>query len=326
MPQQKIIGRLENMPKSIFVNRESESSTLLSTLTSLVATAILLVSFATETVQAQYGGHNLLGDFGLMAGSQAPQGRYAGVFIPYYRTDTIKGGKGQEIETQSTLDVFGVMPFVTWVTDVEILGGNYGGLVAVPFLNLGVEVSRFDLETGNFGLGDIYVQPVNIGWHAEQADFLLSYAFTVPVGDYDIDANDNLGLGMWSHEFALGTSVFLDEAHSWHASAAGFFETHTGKRDLDIDVGNILTLEGGVGKSLSSGTSFGLSGYAQWKLTDDQGTDIPLFLQGQKDRIFGLGPELVLLQGGLTIRYFVEFGGRATLEGNNLVIALALPF
>ena len=131
---------------------------------------------------------------------------------------------------------------------------------------------------------------------------------------------------MWSHELVLGTSLFLDDAHSWHVSALSSYETHTNKRDIDIDVGTILSLEGGLGKTFPSATSIGLSGYAQWKLTDDTGADIPLLLQGQKDRIFGLGPEFGLLQGGLTIRYFFEFGGRTTLEGNNLVIALALPF
>lgn len=308
------------------MNRTVKSNFTSRHLVYFVGAAILMLFLRVEMVQAQYSGHNLLGDFGLMAGSQPPQGRYAGVFFPYYRTDTIKGGQGQRIETQTTLDVFGVMPFVMWVSDVKFLGGSYGGLVAVPFLNLGVELSRFDLETGNFGLGDIYIKPFNLGWHTERADFLISYAFTAPVGEYEADANDNLGLGMWSHEVSLGTSVFLDEEHSWHASAISTYETHTNKRDLDIDVGNILILEGGLGRTFPTGTSLGLSGYAQWKITDDNGADIPLLLQGQKDRIFALGPEFVLLQGGLTIRYFFEFGGEATLEGNNLVIALALPF
>jgi hypothetical protein len=307
-------------------NRETEPSSVFDNLVCLGVALLLILSLQTERVQAQYSGHNLLGDFGLMAGSQAPKGRYAGVFFPYYRTGTVKGSQGQGIETQSTLDVFVLMPFAAWVTDVEILGGSYGGLVAIPFVDLGLELPRFDLEKGNFGLADIYVQPFNLGWHTEQADFLISYAFTAPVGEYEADANDNLGLGMWSHEFGFGTSVFLDQAHSWHASAMGFYEIHTGKRDLDIDVGDIFTLEGGFGKTFSRGTSIGLSGYAQWKVTDDEGTDIPVLLRGRKNRIFGLGPELVVLQGGLTIRYFVEFGGRTIFEGNNLLIALALPF
>ncbi len=311
---------------SLAANRESERSSVFSALVRLAAALLVILSLQTEMAQAQYGGHNLLGDFGLMAGSQLPKGRYAGVFFPYYRVHTVKGSEGQSMETQRTLDVFMLMPFVTWVTDFKVLGGSYGGMVAVPFANLGLELPRLDLDTGNFGLADIYVQPINLGWHTVQADFILSYAFDAPVGEYSADANDNIGLGIWSHEFGLGTSVFLNQEHSWHASAIGFYETHTGKRDLDINVGDIFTLEGGFGRTFSTGTSVGLSGYAQWKVTDDEGTDIPLLLLGQKDRIFGLGPELVLLQGALTVRYFFEFGGRTTLEGHNLIVALAFPF
>ncbi len=77
---------------SLPVNRESERSSVFNNLVCLVAALFLILSFQTEMAQAQYGGHNLLGDFGLMAGSQVPKGRYAGVFFPYYRTDTVKGG------------------------------------------------------------------------------------------------------------------------------------------------------------------------------------------------------------------------------------------
>ena len=244
-----------------------------------------------ELAHAQYSGHNLLGDHGLRSGSQAPVGRYAGAFFPYYRTGTVKLGDGSTVDTESTLDVFGVMPFVNIVSDVQILGGDLSVLAAVPFVNLGVEVSRFDLDTGNFGLADVYIQPFGLGWHTDRADFITSYAFTAPVGDYTAGDNDNLGLGMWSHEFNAGTSVFFDEDQSWHASSLFSYETHTRKRDVDIDVGDIVTLEYGIGKTLPSLTSIGLVGYAQWKVTGDSGTDIPLLLRGLKNRVFGIGPE-----------------------------------
>ena len=104
---------------------------------------------------------------------------------------------------------------------------SYGGLMAVPFANLGLELARFDLDEGTFGLGDIDVQPFNLGWNTEGADFITWYAFTAPVGRYAVDANDNIGLGMWSHELGLGSSLFFDDARSWHASVLGTFEMHS---------------------------------------------------------------------------------------------------
>ena len=50
-----------------------------------------------------------------------------------------------------------------WASDTKILGGTYGGLVALPLANLGLELARFDLDEGTFGLGDIYIQPFNLG-------------------------------------------------------------------------------------------------------------------------------------------------------------------
>ena len=276
--------------------------------------------------QSQYSGHNLLGDYGLRVGSQAPPGRYVGLFLPYYKTETIRTGTGGSLDFEGGLDVFAAVPFVIWVSDYQILGGNFGMLAAVPVSDLSLELARADLKGETFGLADVYVVPFGLGWHTDRADFTTSYAFTAPVGEYEAGANDNHGFGMWSHEFSVGSTVFLNEDKSLHAAAAGFYETHTAKRDVDVKVGDIFTLEGGVGKSFSPDFTLGLAGYAQWKVTDDSGADIPALLRGHKDRIYALGPEFALLQGGVVIRYFTEFGGRNTFQGQNLMVSIALPF
>ncbi len=72
------------------MKRKFKSNLTSRPLVYFVGAVILVLFLRVEMVQAQYSGHNLLGDFGLMAGSQPPQGRYADAFSPYYRTDTIK--------------------------------------------------------------------------------------------------------------------------------------------------------------------------------------------------------------------------------------------
>ena len=42
-------------------------------------------------------------------------------------------------------------------------------------------------------------------------------------------------------------AVFLDSARAWHASTLGAVELHTEKRDSEARVGDMLTLEGGLG-------------------------------------------------------------------------------
>jgi hypothetical protein len=73
-------------------------------------------------------------------------------------------------------------------------------------------------------------------------------------------------------------------------------------------------------------SSVGLAYYAIWQTTDASGADVPERLRGRRNRGFGLGPEVQLLQGGLAIRALWEFGVRNNLEGFILTATLAIPF
>jgi hypothetical protein len=137
---------------------------------------------------------------------------------------------------------------------------------------------------------------------------------------------------MWSHEVSSGTTVYFDESKNWHASTSAFFEIHTKKRDDDLRVGNILTLEGGAGRSFLKGAgTAGVAYYAQWKVTNDSGSDFSTALSATKNRVSGLGPELTLpffakgpWVGLVTFRYYWEVGARAATEGRGLVFFLTL--
>ena len=76
---------------------------------------------------------------------------------------------------------------------------------------------------------------------------------------------------MWTYEPFIGTTVFFDEARTTSLATTAFWELHGHKEDTNVRVGQILTLEGGVGKSfLKGGLVIGGAYYAQWKLTKDQ--------------------------------------------------------
>ena len=76
---------------------------------------------------------------------------------------------------------------------------------------------------------------------------------------------------MWTSEPYLGTTVYLDEKRTASLATTAFWEIHSKKEDSNVKVGQILTLEGGAGKSyLGGGLIIGAAYYAQWKLTKDQ--------------------------------------------------------
>ena len=301
---------------------------------------LLLAMLFPVAGHAQLNGHNTKGDFGLQAGTQPPPGFYVVPLLYGYEADTLRDRNGDprpaiaaggEVEAQA--GVVGLL----WVTENKILGGNYGfsiwpgvtnNAVAAPILGVDEKV--------NSGLADVYIRPFELGWNTERADYIAGLGLYAPTGEWELFGTSNRGLGMWSYELFGGTTVYFDEAKSWHFATLASYETHGKKDDTDIRVGDLLTLEGGLGKSFMEGAlSIGIAYYAQWKITEDD-LGLAYSLPGgpltNKHRVYGVGPEIVLpiaskktLYGFLTLRYLWETGARSTLEGNTFVATFAIP-
>jgi len=220
------------------------------------------------------------------------------------------------------------------VTKKQFLGANYGAsMFYLPLQNLSIEAPRADLtgDTG-FGYADLWAQPFQLGWHKKQADITTWYAFYAPTGRYAPGAHNNRGYGQWSHEFSLGSTVYFDEQHAFHAATVGSLEFHSKKKDSDAKAGSVLTLEGGVGTTYKKFLTAGVAYYSQWKLTDDSGLDLRPIVQDRlgKNRNFAIGPEIgVVLPLSkdlsklmiLNFRYEVETSARLDTKGNILVFS-----
>ncbi len=304
----------------------------------LAVGTLALVSLA-GTARAQASGHNTLGDFGLQSGSQPEPGFYASGFYFRYDTDMVRNRDGEAVTfSPSDPGEMGLNAFaglLWYVSDAKILGANYGAMAVISLANAALAVPFLGLEQGiGTALADIYLQPVNLGWHTPRADYTAGLGFFAPTGRYEVDADDNIGLGMWSFEFYGGATVYLDEARSWHLATTAFFETHTKKKDTDTRVGDLLSLEGGLGKSLLQGmANVGAAYYAQWKITsDDFGDDLALPAEFGKHHVFAAGPEVTFpikteakLIALVNARYLWEFGARTKTEGNTLAITATFP-
>lgn len=310
----------------------------------MVVAVCLMICLLPFSVSADFKGHHTPGGWGLQSGSQAPPGSFTitPLYSRYHADKLIDkngntvnvSGKSQDI----TVNVLGV--FGWWVSNYRILGANWGMLGTIAAADNSLEYADFEFSQ-NFGLGDSYFQPINLGWHLKQADFMASYGLYFPTGRYEFGADDNTGLGMWTHEFGAGTTVFFDPERKWHLSAMGYFELHTKKQDTDIQVGNILTIEGGLGRSWYEGAlSLGVAYYAQWKLTEDTigglnelDPRLPSTLTLNPFRLFALGPELSVpiivkerLISLIIFRYQWEFEARSTLEGQTFNFFVNFPF
>ena len=282
---------------------------------------------APTSAVAQLGGENLRGDYGMKSGSQGPPGFYLGEIFYFYRTDTVKDLNGDDLSKKPAIDIFGNIILSSYVTKKKILGANYAFTVALPILNAELALPSLDVGSQTWGLADMYIKPLELGWHFKQADVIAGYAFFAPTGRYTATANDNTGLGMWSNEFSAGTTFYFDQGKKWHAAGIGFYEIHTDKKDLDFKTGNIFTLEGGAGRAFLQGyANAGLAYVGQWKVTEDSGAEVSPLAQGKKGSMFALGPELnmpVSKKGiFLGFKYLFDVRSRLATSGDYLVLSL----
>ena len=159
-------------------------------------------------------------------------------------------------------------------------------------------------------------------------------------GRYEPGGSENIGKGMWTYEPFLGTTVYFDQKRTLSLAATAYWELHGDKKDTDVKVGQILTLQGGLGKSfLGGGLIVGAAYYGQWKLTEDRlaefelpgGDPIDVTIPG-KHKVFGFGPDVTLpvaskskLFALVNIRYLWESGAQLKTEGQTLVVTATFP-
>ena len=304
----------------------------------LVAAALIGI-LTPLTSNAQLAGFNASGDMGLMAGTQSPPGFYVIAGFLNYQSDEARNKNGDLVPPLFRGDVTanaGVGGLI-WVSEKKILGGNYSASIWPIVTNNALE---FPILAQDFnvspGFGDLYIQPISLGWHTKNADFIAGFGLYLPTGEWKIDGEENRGLGMWGYEFFGATTLYLDSAKTWNFALFAAYELHSKKEGTDVRVGDILTLEGGLGKTFMQGmVNVGVTYYAQWKVTnDDFGLQINLPggpLIG-KHQVYGVGPEVSIplatkkkLYGFLTLRYIWETGARTMLEGEVFMVTLAFP-
>jgi hypothetical protein len=292
---------------------------------------LLLIVFAASAgvASAQLNIPVVRGDNGLQSGSQPPPGTYLTGFVYFYTANTIVDRNGNRFNRVGINQVFPAAA-LTYVSKKKILGATYGATVVLPFGNIAISTPQNDSKSG-FAYSDTFVQPIQLGWHKKRYDALVGYGIYIPTGRFTPDADNNTGLGMWSHEFSAGATAYLNEKKTWHASTLGSYNIQSHIKDTNRKAGNVLSLEGGVGHTLCSGLcNLGVDYYTQWKVTDDRLPNVPAnFIS--KHRYYGIGPEVngVIPISAKTlaifkVAFFQELGNRVATQGKSVVLSVTL--
>jgi len=294
----------------------------------------LLLTVGLAPAHAQLNTQHIKGLVGLKGGSLPPPHWYVIAPLVYlYNTDTIKLKDGTKFPVDLSITSTAVAGGVSWVSTTKILGGVYNFQLLMPAgINNRLQGTELDQSTG-FGITDSAVVPIGLGWHFKRADAMANYAIFIPTGRYENGANDNTGFGMWGHEIAFGTTVYLTESKQYHAASVVSFDFQSKKEDSETKVGNTMNLEGGFGGDfMKGGITAGLVYYTSFKLTDDVIEGLPgIFVPG-KNKVFALGPEVTIalaskskVYGFLKLNYEWEVYARTATQGSEFSIMLTFP-
>lgn len=317
----------------------------MSRLTIRAAATLAMAVLLPAPSAAQLNGSHTPGDYGVQSGSQPAPGFYAALFYLRYDADTIKGVDGNIVRpapnSPGSITVSAVAPLAWYVSKAKFLGASVGAMAVLPLANAALEAPAFELgDTIGTSVSDLLVRPLDLGWHTARADVAAGLQLYAPTGRYEPGGDQNIGKGMWTYEPFVGTTVYFDQARTLSLAATAYWELHGTKKNTNVKVGQILTLQGGLGKSfLGGGLIVGAAYYGQWKLTEDRlaefelpGRDpIDLNIPG-KHKVFGFGPDVTLpiaskskLFALVNIRYLWESGARLKTEGNTLVVTATFP-
>jgi len=188
-----------------------------------------LGSVTLAPAQPIVAGHYPAGAEGIKAASLPPPGVYFRDYNFFYFANKFKDGP-------PNFDIFAYVnaPRLIWMTDLEILGANYGMDVIVPFGQINWKVATSDSD---FGLGDIQIEPLLLSWHFAQFDLAAGYAIWLPSGDFEIGKPDLLAKGFWSHMLTFGATWYPDQDKTWALSLLNRYEFAHEQQNTHIDPG-----------------------------------------------------------------------------------------
>lgn len=282
--------------------------------------------------QPHFNGHYPIGVEGLKGGSLPPPGVYLRDYNLFYYAERLNDQNSAGVGDFKAF-AYAQAPRLIWITDLKILGGNYGMDVLVPFVYTEIKAPfAGNYHDQTFGLGDVFVEPITLSWHWQQFDLGIGYGFWAPTGDSGPQQpfDTHAGKGYWGNMFTLGGTWYLDQQKTWALSALGRYEVNMESRDEDIAPGDELSIEAGFGKSLSKTLEIGVVGYYQHQMTQDQTKHAGVTIDPYRDRVFSVGPEIGLTfpkcTTFVTLRYFREFGAQDRPEGNTVTLTVTKRF
>ncbi|MDY7114758.1 transporter [Halomonas sp. SSL-5] len=290
--------------------------------------ALLLGAGLAATPALAVNGHYVPGIEGLSAAAAPPEGLYYRAYLMRYDIDSFRDAKGDAAPGSNTGSVNALAHRFIWMTGKTFLGADYGVEAIIPMLDVELDLDVAGQSFDDYGLGDVFVGPVILGWHGEQWDATFAAGHWFDTADFDADNLASVGKGYGSTMLTLGGMWHLDADKTWNVSALSRYEIKTEQDDTGITPGDSWLVEWGLGHRLQNGLELGLVGYDAWQLEADDGA-----ATGAKAERHAIGAEAgylwpmagVMLKGAVYHEYDAEGGAlKKGLESEGDAIRLQL--
>jgi len=329
---------------------------MLRTLTGGAILTLSALVLCAEPLEAQVAsplqsGHYVPGVVNIRDFAAPPPGLFVLWYNWFVSSDTYVDRDGNELTNLSQIDPglpdvdvdlqlngFATVPALFWASTFTLLGGaRY--LVGVSPNWLTADYS-FVAEPGGPGFGpsdsavvegsvsglsDLFVAPVGLSWALGQFDATLFYGFTAPTGRYTTGADDNIGLGFWTHQFQ-GFGYFYPDPSQATALMLGLTYEFTSEiEDAEVNPGNRLSLEYGVSHYLTAWLELGIQGAHNWQVTDDAGSDVfwdPSYHDQKSSLLFSAGFWPWAGRLYVSAKYGFDYGARQRFKSQHLMLNL----
>ncbi len=245
------------------------------------------------------------------------------------------------------------IPVVTWASNIKILGGTYLAAIAPNFLVTDYRTVLVPdvpdpepvvAEGDNGGISDLLVQPFGLSWafgrfsNATVSDEELAemglqpfrrfnittaYSFIAPTGRYETGADDNLGLGFWTHQFQGFGYFYPFEYQGTALMACLTYEINGKLNGEDLWPGNRLSFEWGISHYFTERLEATVQGAHNWQVTDDYGNDAywDASLHDKRSTVlFGAGYWAWNQRLQVSAKYGFDFAMRQRFKNDNLMI------
>lgn len=295
-------------------------------------------------------------------------GLYSIVYNYFYTSDQLNDANGNEINSitirpgpgpgltlkvSPSVDIYSLCPTLIWVSPWQLGGVKYGAYIAPTFAtsNIAVEISALNSRglnaTSSFGVGDLFVEPVWLGYTLKHWDFSLGYGFYAPVGRYNTvsftlprlgtrttTASDNIGLGFWTHQIQGAAAWYPWADQRMAVMAALTYQINSSQEGIDMTPGQHLTLNWGISQYLPLTKDekllleVGPAGYDDWQVTDDSGSAARNPTVHQEVHAAGgqIGITYVPWNAALNFHAFDEYSAIARLQGIAYGVSFAVKF